>query len=49
MGTNLAGLAKHLYLPFFNLHGGELMLGHERGNLEVYHNVIIKDLSHEVA
>jgi len=46
MGANLAGLAKHLDLPFFSLHDGELMLGHERGHLEVYKNAKIKDFSH---
>jgi len=49
LGANLAGLAKHLYLPFFDLHDGELMLGHERGHLEVYENAKIKDLIHNVA
>jgi len=36
LGANLAGLAKHLVLPFFDLYDGELMLGHESGHLEVF-------------
>jgi len=49
LGANLAGLAKHLDIPFFDLHDGELMLGNERAHLEVYKNAKIKDLSHNVA
>jgi len=49
LGTNLAGLAKHLVLPFFDLHDWELMLGHERGHFEVYKNANFKDFSHYVA
>jgi len=49
LGANLAGLAKHLDLPFLDLYDGESMLGHERGHLEIYKNVKMKDLSHHVA
>jgi len=45
----VASLAKHLDLPFFDLHDGELMLGHQRGRLEAYKNAKLKDLSHNVA
>ena len=49
MGANLAGLAKHLVLPFFDVYDGELMMGHERGHLKVYQNAKMKELSHEMA
>jgi len=49
LGANLASLAKHLVLPFFDLYDGKLMLGHESGHLEVYQNAKMKELSHKVA